>query len=407
MKILVLPKDNYNPYQSLLYNEMQSFGVRIAYAARLTPSYTLNLLLLPMETVARRITGTRLAHIHWTFGFGIYGESRFPFLRRVAQDWFYLWLWVVRITGMRLVWTAHNVLPIVPRFADDVAARRRLVGAADLVIFHSRATLAELAEFGIVPRNSVVIPHGPYEVAREREHLRIPASTPGPRKFLFFGAVEEYKGVDTLLTAFTELPPDLDAQLMVAGECGDSSLKALLYELAHRSSRSIELRLERIPDGEVSKLLESADAIVLPYRRSSTSGSALLALSHGRPLVLPDLPGLAELPDNAIIRYDGTTQGLTNALVDLARADTAVFTKMSDAGYTYCASLSWESIAQATFNAMSLLLWHRRGRRSGQVSIREPKGNLWNCGLRRRSLTKINSCARNPAGENGSAKSDR
>jgi glycosyltransferase involved in cell wall biosynthesis len=356
VKILVLPKDNFNSYQSLLYNEMHSLGVRIAYAARLTPSLTLNQLLLPIETVGRRITGTRLVHIHWTFGFGIYGESRYPFLRRVAQGWFYLWLWVLRITGMRLVWTAHNVLPLAPCFADDVAARRRLVAAADLVIAHSRATLAELAELGIVPRNSVVIPHGPYEVAREREHLRIPASTPGPRKFLFFGAVEEYKGIDRLLTAFTELPHYLDVQLMVAGRCGDSSLKALLYELAHRSSRPIEFRLERIPDGEVSKLLESADAIVLPYRRSSTSGSALLALSHGRPLVLPDLPGLAELPDDAIIRYDRTTQGLTNALADLARADSAVFAKMSDAGYAYCESLSWESIARKTLDAMSLIL---------------------------------------------------
>jgi glycosyltransferase involved in cell wall biosynthesis len=354
VKILVLPKDDFNPYQSLLYNEMHSLGARIAYGARLTPSHTLNQLLLPIETVGRRMTGTRLAHIHWTFVFGIYGESRYPFLRRVAQGWFYLWLWVLRMAGMRLVWTAHNVLPLTSCFADDLAARRRLVAAADLVIAHSRATLTELGGLGIVPRNSVVIPHGPYRVAREQ--LRIPASTPGPRRFLFLGAVEEYKGVDNLLTAFAGLPPNLDVQLTVAGRCGDPSLKALLYELAGRSPRPVEFRLEHIPDEEVPKLLESADAIVLPYRRSSTSGSALLALSHGRPLVLPDLPGLAELPDDAIIRYDTTTQGLTNALTDLARADSAVLAKMSGAGYAYCESISWESIAQKTFDAMSLIL---------------------------------------------------
>ena len=355
MKILVLPKEDNNPYQSLLYGEMQQLGVHIEYAGRLTSSHTLNLLLLPIETVTRRITGTRLAHIHWTYGFSIYGESRYPFLRRVMQGWFYLWLWVLRITGMRLVWTAHNVLPLDQRFADDVEATRRLVAAADLIISHSKTALAELAPSGITHRNIVIIPHGPYEVTRDCEHLRVPGSTPGPRNFLFFGMVEDYKGVDTLLTAFTELPPDLDARLTVAGQCADSSLKASLSELAHRSSRPIELRLERIADQEVSKLLESADAIVLPYRRISTSGSALLALSHGRPLVVPDLPGLAELPDDAIIRYDRTTQGLTNTLADLVRADGSEFAKMSDAGYAYCASLSWESIAQKTFDAMNLM----------------------------------------------------
>jgi glycosyltransferase involved in cell wall biosynthesis len=352
MKILVLPEENNNPYQSLLYTEMQNLGVRIAYGQRLTSSQTLNQLLLPIETVVRRITGTRLAHIHWTYGFDIYGTSRYPWLRRVSQWWFYLWLRVLRMTGMRLVWTAHNVLPLEPRFMDDVAARRRLVAAADLVISHSRATLDELAELGIVPRKSVVIPHGPYEVTGEHEHLRTPASTPGPRHFLFFGQVGVYKGVDQLLTAFSALPSSLEARLTVVGQCPEPLFEAKLYELVQRSPRPIELRLERIADEEVSQLLEGADAIVLPYRRSSTSGSALLALSHGRPLVIPDLPGLAELPDDAVVRYDRTTEGLTAALADLVRTDGAVLAKMSDAGYAYCASISWASIARRTYDEM-------------------------------------------------------
>ena len=361
MKILVLPEENNNPYQSLLYTEMQKLGVRVTFGQRLTSSQTLNQLLLPIETAARRITGTRVAHIHWTYGFDIYGTARYPWLRRVSQWWFYLWLAVLRGTGMRLVWTAHNVLPLEPRFADDLTARRRLVAAADLVISHSRATLNELAGLGIVPRKSVVIPHGPYEITGDREHLREPASTPGPRHVLFFGQVGEYKGVDELLTAFSALPSGLEARLTVVGQCPEPSFAAKLHELARRSSRPVELRLERIADEEVSELLAAADVIALPYRRSNTSGSALLALSHGRPLVIPDLPGLAELPDDAVVRYDQTTQGLADALADLLRADSAVLAKMSDAGYTYCASISWAAIARRTFDEMSQLI-RRPGR---------------------------------------------
>lgn len=356
MKILVLPKEGNNPYQSLLYDEMTKLGTQIAYAGQLTSSQTVNQLLLPVETVVRRITGTRVIHIHWTYGFGVYGSPRHPFLRKVSQLFFYSWLRVVRMSGLRLVWTAHNVLPNAPVFADDLTARRRLVAAANLVISHSQATLAELAELGIIPKKSTVIPHGPYEITLERKQLRTPASTPGPRKFVFFGRVDPYKGVDTLVKAFSELPPELDVQLVVAGECRDPSLRASLNELARHSSRPIELRFQRIADEEVSRLLESADAVVAPYRRSTTSGTALLALSHGRPLVVPDLPGLAELPDDAVIRYNRTIQGLTSALGDLLRADSDVFVKMSDAGYAYCASLSWESIARKTCDALTQIL---------------------------------------------------
>jgi glycosyltransferase involved in cell wall biosynthesis len=262
----------------------------------------------------------------------------------------------VRVSGMRLVWTAHNVLPIGERFTDDVVARRRLVDASDLVISHSRATLAELAELRIVPRKSVVIPHGPYEVTQELGQLRSPAATPGPRKFLFFGMIEEYKGIDTLLTAFAQLPPGLDAELLIAGECRDPSLKASLSALGRRSTLPVSLRFERIAEAEVSSLLENADVMVLPYRQSSTSGSALLALTYGRPLIVPDLPGLAELPDEAAVRYDRTADGLAGALADLIRADADVLAKMSSAGYAYCASLSWESIARKTFEEMRLTL---------------------------------------------------
>jgi glycosyltransferase involved in cell wall biosynthesis len=356
MKILVIPREDNNPYQSLLYGEMESLGVKVEYGGQLTPSQTLNQLLLPVETLMRRMAGTRLTHIHWTYGFEVYGSSRYPSLRRVSQAWFYLWLWTVRISGMRLVWTAHNVLPLGPRFADDVKARRRLVDASDLVIAHSRATLAELAELGIVPRKSVVIPHGAYEVADEQEQLRVPASAPGPRKFLFFGMVAEYKGIDTLLAAFAELPPDLGAELIVAGECLDTSLETSLNDLARLSTRRVDLRFERVPEAEVTKLLEGADAMVLPYRQSSTSGSALLALSHGRPLIVPDLPGLAELPDEAVIRYDRTVAGLTNALTDFIHADDDAVAKMSIAGYSYCASLGWESIARKTLDEMNQTL---------------------------------------------------
>ena len=366
MRVLALPRDP-NPYQGLLYGEMRRLGVRVSYIGEPTRSQTLNLLLLPLQVVAGRIAGARLIHLHWVFAFALPGERRFPVLRRLAYAWFRVWLRTCRMLRMRLVWTAHNVLPHQPVFPDDVSARRALVEASDLVLAHSESALAELAVLGAVPRRSAVIEHGPIAPAPSAGALRTPGAGGGPRQFLFFGRVQEYKGVEDLLAAFLALPDDTPARLTVAGRCDDPELRSRLEELARRGGGRITLRLEHVPAAEVAPLVGAADAVVLPFRRVTTSGSAMLALSHGRPLVVPDLAGLADLPDQAVLRYNGGIPGLAAALARLARADRRVFAAMSAAASGHVSQTTWQEIAERTAIEMRLVLGGaRRGDGGGQ-----------------------------------------
>jgi glycosyltransferase involved in cell wall biosynthesis len=355
MKILAFPYDA-NPYQALLYGEMRRRGAQVSYVGQLTPSYTFNLFLQPLELIIRRLGGARLLHLHWVHSFALLGSFRFPFLRQIAEAWFTVWLWVIRSLGIRLVWTAHNVLPSSVVFADDLRARKQLVAACDLVLVHSQSTLTQLAELGIVPRKSVVIPHGPFTVTVPQESLRTPGTGPSPRKLLFFGKVRKYKGVEDLLAAFAALSPDLDLHLIVAGECSDPSLATVIKEFARQSAGRVDARLEHISDDEISLLFADADAVILPFRQITTSGSAMLALCHGRPLVVPDLPGLAHLPDGPVIRYDGTVSGLIGALADITLVEPSVLSKMSADAYAYCSTLSWSKIAEATLDSLELLV---------------------------------------------------
>ena len=356
MKVLVLPRDEGTPYQSLLYGEMQQLGVQVSYIGELTPIHTLNLLLLPLEIAARRIAGARVIHLHWVFGFTLPGARRFPVMRRLAQVWFLAWLRTCRMLDMFLVWTAHNALPHEPVFADDVSARRVLVEALDLVLAHSPSTLDELAEFGAVARRSAVIRHGPIGPAPSAGSLRAPAAGGGPRRFLFFGQVREYKGVDVLLSAFAAMPDDVPAHLTVAGRCDDPKLGSRLHAQARRAGPNVLLLLDHVPDDEVTQLLAAADVVVLPYRRVSTSGSAMLALSHGRPLIVPDLAGLADLPDQAVLRYDGEVAALADALVHLACVDEGTLAAMSAAARSYASQTTWQEIAERTVSEMLSVL---------------------------------------------------
>jgi glycosyltransferase involved in cell wall biosynthesis len=345
MKILVLPRDP-NPYQRLLYGEMQRLGAQVVYVGELTPSQTLNLLLLPLEITAHRIAGARLIHLHWVFTFTITGARYLPVLRQVAYLWFRLWLQTCRLLGMHLIWTVHNVLPHQPVFPDDISARRELVRSSDLVLAHSQSALVELAAIGAVARRSAVIPHGPIGPAGSGIPLRTPGEGTGPRRFLFLGRVQDYKGVDDLLVAFAGLPDTIAAQLTVVGQCDNPELRSRLHRLAGAEGTRVTLRLERVPEWEVPQLLTAADVVVLPFRQVTTSGSAILALAHGRPLIVPDLPGLADLPDQAVLRYDGGVSELAGALSTLARTDSASLAAMSAAAVDYAAKTTWREIAE-------------------------------------------------------------
>ncbi|NRQ32315.1 glycosyltransferase [Nonomuraea sp. NN258] len=340
MKVLVFPRDS-NPYQELLHDELRASGVRVRYLGELTFSHTLNLVLLPAELAVRRLGGARVVHLHWVWKFALPGGAA---TRRPAQLWFSVVLAVVRLLGLRLVWTAHNVLPHRQVFADDVAARRALVRRCDLVIAHHSSALERLAALGAVPSRAAVIPHGPFPAPP----LPPPGLAPGPRTFLFFGRIEPYKGVEDLLAAFTALPDWPGVRLVVAGSCPDPALAA---RLAAAADRRVELRLGQVPESEVAALFAAADVVVLPFREVTTSGSALLALGHGRPLIVPALPELAALPAEALVRYEGGVAGLGAALRKAVAYDAATLAAMSAAALAHVRSPGWPRIARATRGA--------------------------------------------------------
>ena len=57
----------------------------------------------------------------------------------------------------------------------------------------------------------------------------------------------------------------------------------------------ISLHLQFVPDDQVHQFFSGVDAVVLPFTDVLTSGSAILALSFGKPVIAPALGCLPEL----------------------------------------------------------------------------------------------------------------
>ncbi|MBV9097891.1 MAG: glycosyltransferase [Frankiaceae bacterium] len=187
--------------------------------------------------------------------------------------------------------TGETRLPLVGRYV-------RLVGRAIFrrcggIVVHSEFDRAEVVAHYPVGHLPVrVAPHGPFD-------HHVPAETEagadgGDFTVLFFGTIRPYKGLEHLVEAFDSLSDDEVAgmRLLVVGEPWEGWTKPLELIAAARHRDRIALVDRYVHDDEVASYFTQADAVVLPYLRSSASGPLHIAMSAGLPVVLTDVGGL-------------------------------------------------------------------------------------------------------------------
>jgi glycosyltransferase involved in cell wall biosynthesis len=353
LRILVYPFDE-GPYQELLYREMRTLGANVRYLKGPTPSATANLLLTPLVLAMWRARGYRVLHLHWVWPFRLPRRGGGRALPRLMQLLFGWWLGWSKRLGFKIVWTAHNLLPHAPVFYDDVAARRTLLGAADLVLVHSVAAGQELRRMTGVPFKELLLPLGPYSAdLRSADAVRDRYGVTSDERLLsFFGVVQPYKGVADLLEAFTSGPIP-GARLLVVGDCPDPLYRRQLEKIALVSPGTVRLQFGRVSDSELAEILAAADLVVLPFREVTTSGSLQLALSMGRPVLIPDLSAFEHLPSDAVLRYDGSVTGLRAALVEACGASVSKLGELAKNGQEFAARESWSEIARNAMAALS------------------------------------------------------
>lgn len=214
--------------------------------------------------------------------------------------------------GARIVWTAHNVLPHDSRFAEaDMRLRREMIERCDLVHCMTEQSIAGLAErFGLPRAKTFVTPHPSYEGAQpdyiDRASARkILGLAADAEILLSFGAVQGYKGYDTLRDAFDRLRsdmPDRALHLLIAGAPADPDEVAALYAWAGRRD-DVTLLIEKIADEDLQLVFRAADIAVCPYRRTLNSGVTIMALSFGVPVVAPDEGAFTAFDGKGIVTY--------------------------------------------------------------------------------------------------------
>jgi glycosyltransferase involved in cell wall biosynthesis len=186
-----------------------------------------------------------------------------------------------------------------------------------------------------------IIRHGPYDhLAGPGRAVSAPRSDAEPTRLLYLGLVRPFKGVEDLVEAFSKLDR-ADAErfrLTIVGETWEG-WTAPAEAIARSPHADLIERVDRyVTDTELTGYFGRADAVVLPYHRSSASGPLQIAMSAGLPVVVTAVGGLVE----AVRDYPGA---LLVPPRDPAALRDALLALPGLRGRRYADPHSWESVA--------------------------------------------------------------
>ena len=322
-----------NPYTGLLYEAVQDLGVTVEDFS-----------------VGRALQGGYdLWHVHWPDDFLSYA-SPWTAVAYVAAE--LLLMAQARARGARIVWTIHDLGP----HESPHPWLERLFWPLFLPLVDGYITLSEHARTAALRRFPAlrkvpgrVVPHGHYRPAypapppRQKARDEWGLSADGP-VLAYVGRIRPYKNVERLVATFREWDRE-EAHLVVAGNPSSEALADRVRSAAGPDPR-VHLALRFLPDEEMASVLAAADLVVLPYEDILHSGTALLALSFDRPVLVPAQGAMGELQVQVgpewVYTFDGPLRpGTLAEALDMACTDDRADRAPLD-------DLSWGPLAEAT-----------------------------------------------------------
>jgi glycosyltransferase involved in cell wall biosynthesis len=255
--------------------------------------------------------------VDWYWGRSLTGALRYLDEQRPTVVIFEWWTGAVLHTYLRLARYAARLgariilewhegqdvgeaaMPIARRYVQTLMPR--LLSLVDAHVVHSdfdRQAIPAAYSLG----NAIVrvMPHGPYHHVVTSAAARADASADSPFRLLYFGVIRPYKGVEDLVEAFSLLDREEAGQfrLAIVGETWEGCT-APDEAIASSPHKDLIERVDRyVSDEELGAHVARADAVVLPYHRSSLSGPLFIAMTAGLPAVVTAVGGLSEVVED-------------------------------------------------------------------------------------------------------------
>lgn len=345
MKTIFIPDYSHgNPYQLLLANALKEIGVDVRIDGPNTR--------WPIFGLLKKYGKFDILHLHWAHPY-LFAEGKGRFKSIVKSFTFVSQLFLLRLLGVKIVWTVHNVISHESLSEKmELFFNRLIAKVSNTIITHTESAKKIVRDNYKIKKDKIkVIPHGHYIDSYEnditkhdaRNQLGIPESE---LTFLYFGAIRPYKGVDKLIKTFNNLKMN-NTHLIIAGRPFNNNAKQQIENLCNDNS-NITSYLDFVPEKDVQLYMNAADIVILPYSEFLTSGAAILAMSFKKPVIAPDLSDVGELVkhEGGFLYENDSKSGLKNMLKKAKDAD---LDKMGKRNFEYVKQFDWNRIGKLTF----------------------------------------------------------
>ena len=266
--------------------------------------------------------------------------------------------------GVRVIYTAHNILPHEQKIAIHKFIYKFIYKKADALIVHSASNIKMLTQIAPRHRPVHVVPHGALSFLNQKNVIGTEEArdklgmSPNDKVVLFFGTIRPYKGLDVLINAcalIRDRTPDL--KLLIAGHpLEDFTKYEKLIEKGKIGDRVIKV-LEYVPNEQISIYLNASDTMVLPYKQIYQSGIIHLAFGFGLPTICSNTGGLPDVVEdgkNGFLFEPGDVKALAELLIKVLN-DQALAQRLGAASKNSTAKFSWPSIADKTLEIYGVL----------------------------------------------------
>lgn len=263
---------------------------------------------------------------------------------------------------------ANTIHTLVPHEAapEDKELHRKIYAGCDLLIVHNQECRAQLIrDYGVDEKKICLMPHGVYSVKPDTVQLRDPQ---GKTRFLMFGQLRKYKGVDILLEAVSKIPKEFRERIRVtiAGpqyqKLDDTDYAAMCKDLGVEDC--VTMLTRHIPVEEHEELFAKTDICVFPYKELYGSGSLIMAYSFEKPVIVSEDPIFEEETDEGrtgLIFEKNDPQSLADNMVStLSWTQDDYETRRTHIRWMNENKFSWKKSARILFGAYESALKDKR-----------------------------------------------
>lgn len=328
-----------NPYQLQLRAELRKQGWRVIG----NPPLSLLRILL-------RRDGLDVVHIHWFHALYSSNYLKMPYAM--------LLLVLYRLIKNNVMWTVHELDFYESRYPKaDALFVRFLMKVCRVLLVHSEYSRKEILQRFNYRGTIITMHHASYngiypqDISKSEARKKVGLVTKN-RVFLYFGYIKPYKGVEELIDSF-HLICESDDILIIAGKPFDAGIKTNISQRA-AGNKNIKLYLDYIPDADIQLYFSATDIVVFPFKHTHTSGSLMLALTYGKPVIAPHVASIPEyVDDECAVFFNPDKPGdLQNAIIKARKLDLSI---MAEKVTSRTKSLTWENMAHAHSSAYQII----------------------------------------------------